>query len=70
MQPSQARQVSRSWSVKPPPRARRARAVVEAVTHWQDAAKLAEISTGLGEAMRGTESAHLPEGERLAQRGW
>ncbi|MEQ8457315.1 MAG: pyridoxal 5'-phosphate synthase lyase subunit PdxS [Sandaracinaceae bacterium] len=50
--------------------ARRARAVVEAVTHWQDAAKLAEISTGLGEAMRGTESAHLPEGERLAQRGW
>ncbi|MEQ9649364.1 MAG: pyridoxal 5'-phosphate synthase lyase subunit PdxS [Sandaracinaceae bacterium] len=50
--------------------ARRARAVVEAVTHWQDAAKLAEISTGLGEARRGTESAHLPEGERLAQRGW
>lgn len=48
---------------------RRARAVVEAVTHWQDAAKLAEISTGLGEAMRGTESGRLADEERLAPRG-
>ncbi len=49
--------------------ARRARAIVEAVTHWQDARKLAEISEGLGEAMRGTESAKLASGERLAPRG-
>ena len=48
---------------------RRARAIVQAVTHWQDAAKLAEISSGLGEPMRGTESARLGEGERLAARG-
>jgi len=50
--------------------AERARAIVEAVTHWQDPAKLAEISTGLGEAMRGTESGGLADRERLAQRGW
>jgi pyridoxal 5'-phosphate synthase pdxS subunit len=50
--------------------ARRARAIVDAVTHWQDAKKLAEISTGLGEAMRGIERSKLPEGERMASRGW
>lgn len=48
---------------------RRARAIVDAVTHWQDAGKLAEISSGLGEAMRGTESARLADTERLAPRG-
>jgi pyridoxal 5'-phosphate synthase pdxS subunit len=48
---------------------RRARAIVDAVTHWQDAEKLAEISAGLGEAMRGTESARLSHTERLAPRG-
>ncbi|MCA9605596.1 MAG: pyridoxal 5'-phosphate synthase lyase subunit PdxS [Myxococcales bacterium] len=50
--------------------ARRARAIVEAVTHWQDPAKLAAISTGLGQAMRGTEAGGLEARERLAQRGW
>jgi pyridoxal 5'-phosphate synthase pdxS subunit len=50
--------------------ARRARAIVAATTHWQDARKLAEISTGLGQAMRGIERAKLAEGERLATRGW
>lgn len=35
--------------------AKMARAVVEAVIHWQDPKKLAEISNGLGEAMRGLE---------------
>ncbi|HEY8431682.1 MAG TPA: pyridoxal 5'-phosphate synthase lyase subunit PdxS [Sandaracinaceae bacterium] len=49
---------------------RRARAIVEAVTHWQDAAKLAAISEGLGDAMRGTESAKLAPSQLLAQRGW
>jgi pyridoxal 5'-phosphate synthase pdxS subunit len=48
--------------------ARRARAVVAAVTYWREPAKLAEIASGLGEAMRGT--GRLAEGEKLAQRGW
>jgi len=50
--------------------ARRARAIVEAVTHWQDAARLAAISTGLGEAMRGLELSTLQPEERLSARGW
>jgi pyridoxal 5'-phosphate synthase pdxS subunit len=50
--------------------ARRARAVVDAVTYWQDAAKLAEISSGLGRAMPGLELSQLPSGARLAERGW
>ncbi len=54
-------------SADPP---RRARAVVDAVTHWKDAAKLAEISTGLGEAMRGTESSKLEPSAQLSARGW
>jgi pyridoxal 5'-phosphate synthase pdxS subunit len=49
---------------------RRAKAIVEAVTHWQDPKALARISTGLGEAMKGIEMKALPEGERLASRGW
>lgn len=49
---------------------RRARAIVEAVTHWQDAARLARASTGLGPAMRGVELARIPTGERMAARGW
>jgi pyridoxal 5'-phosphate synthase pdxS subunit len=49
--------------------ARRAHAIVEAVTWYRDGKKLAEISTGLGEAMRGTESAKLPSAELLAGRG-
>ena len=48
--------------------ARRARAVVSAVTHWREPARLAEIASGLGEAMRGVD--RLGEGERLAERGW
>ncbi len=49
---------------------KRAKAVVDAVTHWQDFKKLAEVSTGLGAAMRGVErSALLPE-QRLSTRGW
>ena len=50
--------------------ARRAKAVVRATTHWQDAKLVAEVSRGLGEAMRGLEIAQIPEGERLATRGW
>jgi pyridoxal 5'-phosphate synthase pdxS subunit len=49
---------------------RRARAVVEAVTHWEDPKRLAEISKGLGMAMSGLEIDKLQAHERLAKRGW
>jgi pyridoxal 5'-phosphate synthase pdxS subunit len=49
--------------------ARRARAIVTAVTRWQDAAALAEISTGLGAAMRSVAVSSLREDERFAARG-
>ncbi len=49
---------------------RRAKAIVEATTHFQDPKILAEVSTGLGEPMVGISSASLPEGERLEARGW
>ncbi len=48
--------------------ARRARAIVEATTHFADAEYVAKVSRGLGEAMRGEELSEL--GERLADRGW
>ena len=50
--------------------AQRGKAIVEAVTHYQDASILAEISKGLGEPMVGIEVSDLPEAERLAERGW
>jgi len=50
--------------------AKRAKAVVRATTHWQDAKVVAEVSRGLGEAMRGLEIPLIPESERLATRGW
>ena len=50
--------------------ARRAKACVEAVTYWQEPKKLAEISTGLGQAMSGIEISKLSEADRLAYRGW
>jgi pyridoxal 5'-phosphate synthase pdxS subunit len=45
-----------------------ARAIVEATTHFQDAALIAKVSRGLGEAMRGAEIGTLDV--RLAERGW
>jgi pyridoxal 5'-phosphate synthase pdxS subunit len=49
---------------------RRATAIVEATTHWQDAQRVAEASRGLGTPMAGLEASKL-EGEQLmAQRGW
>ncbi|TFH34695.1 MAG: pyridoxal 5'-phosphate synthase lyase subunit PdxS [Anaerolineales bacterium] len=48
----------------------RAKAIVEAVTHYQDPKILAEISKGLGEAMVGIGVTQIPEAERLALRGW
>lgn len=48
---------------------KRARAIVTAVTRWQDAATLAEVSTGLGQAMRSVALSALREQERFAGRG-
>ena len=50
--------------------AKRARAIVEAVTHYNDAHILAQVSRGLGEAMRGLELAAIPPAEHMAERGW
>ena len=49
---------------------RRARAIVEATTHFRDPAVLAEVSRGLGEPMRGLELTAIPEEQLLAPRGW
>jgi pyridoxal 5'-phosphate synthase pdxS subunit len=49
---------------------RRAKAIVEATTHYQDAKILADVSSGLGEPMVGIASASLSESERLEVRGW
>ena len=48
----------------------RAKAIVEATTHYLDAKLLARVSRGLGGAMRGRQVADLTESERLASRGW
>ncbi|MDQ2914232.1 MAG: pyridoxal 5'-phosphate synthase lyase subunit PdxS [Chloroflexota bacterium] len=50
--------------------ARRAKAIVEATTHFRDAKLVAEVSRGLGEAMRGLSLESIPPQERLAVRGW
>ena len=50
--------------------ARRAKAIVEATTHFRDAKLVAEVSGGLGEAMRGLSLESIPAQERLAPRGW
>ncbi|EKV12547.1 Pyridoxine biosynthesis protein pyroA [Penicillium digitatum] len=49
---------------------KRARAIVQAVTHYKDPKILAEVSQGLGEAMVGINVKHLPEADKLAGRGW
>ncbi len=50
--------------------ARRARAIVEATTHYTNAEILARVSENLGEPMVGRTATSLPEGEQLAARGW
>jgi pyridoxal 5'-phosphate synthase pdxS subunit len=49
---------------------RRARAIVEATTHYKDPAIIAEVSKGLGKPMRGLEISEIPEEELRAPRGW
>jgi pyridoxal 5'-phosphate synthase pdxS subunit len=50
--------------------ARRAAAIVKAVTHYQDAGILADVSKDLGEPMVGRNVSQMPEVERIAGRGW
>jgi len=50
--------------------ARRASAIVQATTHYDDPKIVLEVSKGIGAPMRGLELGAIPEGERLAVRGW
>ncbi len=50
--------------------AKRASAIVKAVTFFDDAKLVAEQSRGLGEAMVGINVADIPVPHRLAERGW
>jgi pyridoxal 5'-phosphate synthase pdxS subunit len=50
--------------------AKRAKAIVEAVTHYNDPHILANVSRNLGEAMVGINIDTLPETEKMAGRGW
>jgi pyridoxal 5'-phosphate synthase pdxS subunit len=48
----------------------RAKAIVEATTHWDDPKVIAEVSAGIGAPMRGIANASLPLEQQLATRGW
>jgi pyridoxal 5'-phosphate synthase pdxS subunit len=48
----------------------RAKAIVQATTHYQDATLIAEVSRNLGEAMPGIEIRTLKPEDQLATRGW
>ncbi|MCK5413787.1 MAG: pyridoxal 5'-phosphate synthase lyase subunit PdxS, partial [Thermoplasmata archaeon] len=48
----------------------RAKAIVEAVTHFDDPSVIADVSRGLGDAMPGIEISDIPDNERLQERGW
>ncbi len=50
--------------------ARRARAIVEATTHYNDPEVVAEVSKGLGEPMVGIEISAIPNDQLMAGRGW
>jgi pyridoxal 5'-phosphate synthase pdxS subunit len=50
--------------------AKRAEAIVKATTFHDDPEMVAKVSRGLGEPMVGINLGDLPNGQRLAQRGW
>jgi pyridoxal 5'-phosphate synthase pdxS subunit len=50
--------------------AKRAKAIVEATTHFREPGIIAEVSKNLGEPMVGRQISSIPEGELIAQRGW
>ena len=49
---------------------KRAKAIVRATTHFEDAGIIAEVSRNLGEPMVGINLDKLPESEQMARRGW
>ena len=49
---------------------KRAKAIVNATTHFKDAKIIAEVSKNLGEAMPGLDIKQIPENELLVKRGW
>jgi len=50
--------------------AKRAKAIVEATTHFEDAQIIAKVSRDLGEAMVGINISDIPDAERMQERGW
>jgi len=48
----------------------RGRAIVEATTHYKDAAIVAKVSSGLAEPMSGIAAADMDDSERMQHRGW
>jgi pyridoxal 5'-phosphate synthase pdxS subunit len=50
--------------------AKRARAIVEATTHYNEPDIIAEVSKGLGEPMVGIEISAIPQDQLMASRGW
>jgi len=50
--------------------AKRAKAIVEATTHFNNAEVLLNVSRNLGEAMVGINVSGLQESEKIATRGW
>lgn len=50
--------------------AKRAKAIVDATTYYNDPKKLAEVSENLGEAMSGIEIANIAPQDRMQDRGW
>jgi pyridoxal 5'-phosphate synthase pdxS subunit len=49
---------------------RMAEAIVKATTHYKDAKIVADVSSGLGDAMAGLDVRTMPIEEQLATRGW
>ncbi|KAF9894041.1 Pyridoxal 5'-phosphate synthase subunit snz1 [Aspergillus nanangensis] len=49
---------------------KRAKAIVQAVTHFKDPLVLAQVSEGLGEAMVGINVSQMQDADKLAKRGW
>jgi pyridoxal 5'-phosphate synthase pdxS subunit len=49
---------------------KRAKAIVEAVAHFDEPEKIAEVSKNLGDAMLGMEISKIPKEQLLQERGW
>lgn len=49
---------------------KRARAIVEATTHFNDPKIIAKVSEGLGNAMKGVDIATMPKEQQISTRGW